>query len=361
MGIVLGMSSASGLPSAAAAGESLHKDDETSKHDDVEEASEETRLLGVEVDDEQTEIEAAAEKLRSDMMSEKMFGKLAFTIGVTNMLLSLFLFLQHFYFFIYFYSIKVPILFAVRFVLYYQSKNHYFMLDFCYFGNLLMMAFLWPNILKISTSEPWLFLVVWGVINGPVAWAVVGFGNSLVFHSIDKTTSLFLHLTPTMVSYVVRWHLQKDFNVCEPGEGACSLGYQFTYIVGGGCLYFFSHGFLYYLVVQCFCMRCNKEFAEGKDESGQQAYWTSFRYLTRRKDSLITRLVFSLGSGAAPYIWGGINVCCAAATMLLSVLMYNYQIVHTTFGVMLVLYATWAGANFYYEVFSKSKGVGVNN
>merc|ERR1711935_359656 len=246
--IVLGMSSASGLPSAAAAGESLHKDDETSKHDDVEEASEETRLLGVEVDDEQTEIEAAAEKLRSDMMSEKMFGKLAFTIGVTNMLLSLFLFLQHFYFFIYFYSIKVPILFAVRFVLYYQSKNHYFMLDFCYFGNLLMMAFLWPNILKISTSEPWLFLVVWGVINGPVAWAVVGFGNSLVFHSIDKTTSLFLHLTPTMVSYVVRWHLQKDFNVCEPGEGACSLGYQFTYIVGGGCLYFFSHGFLYYLV-----------------------------------------------------------------------------------------------------------------
>lgn len=40
---------------------------------------------------------------------------------------------------------------------------------------------------------------------GPLAWSVLAWRNSLVFHSLDKTTSLFIHLTPNILLYALRW------------------------------------------------------------------------------------------------------------------------------------------------------------
>jgi hypothetical protein len=34
---------------------------------------------------------------------------------------------------------------------------------------------------------------------------VLAWRNSLVFHSLDKTTSLFIHLTPNILLYALRW------------------------------------------------------------------------------------------------------------------------------------------------------------
>src|SRR4051794_7827254 len=33
---------------------------------------------------------------------------------------------------------------------------------------------------------------------GPLAWAIVTWRNSMVFHSLDKITSMFIHITPTL-------------------------------------------------------------------------------------------------------------------------------------------------------------------
>ncbi len=38
-----------------------------------------------------------------------------------------------------------------------------------------------------------------------MAWSVLAWRNSLVFHSLDKTTSLFIHLTPNILLYALRW------------------------------------------------------------------------------------------------------------------------------------------------------------
>jgi hypothetical protein len=65
------------------------------------------------------------------------------------------------------------------------SAHGRFLLDFCYYCNLLLLAQLW-----IWPNEPRLFIVVFCAVNGPLAWAVILFRNSLVFHSIGARRRL---------------------------------------------------------------------------------------------------------------------------------------------------------------------------
>lgn len=92
--------------------------------------------------------EESAENLAEQMAQEKNLGvtfwsfcrvagmrlplttrlqKLAFTLGVANMGVSLVLWSRFQMAFLYFYSAKMFVLFGLRFYLYYQSKSHYFM------------------------------------------------------------------------------------------------------------------------------------------------------------------------------------------------------------------------------------------
>jgi hypothetical protein len=51
---------------------------------------------------------------------------------------------------------------------------------------------------------------------GPLAWSTLTFRNSLVFHDLDKSTSVMLHLGPALVSWALRWHTPPGFG---PAEG----------------------------------------------------------------------------------------------------------------------------------------------
>ena len=79
--------------------------------------------------------------------------------------------------------------------------------DLCYYINLLTLIYLW-----IFPSSKILFSVTYTLCHGPLAFAIVLWKNSLVFHSMnsfircsnrglhlsllgfDKTTSLFIHM-----------------------------------------------------------------------------------------------------------------------------------------------------------------------
>ena len=69
------------------------------------------------------------------------------------------------------------------------------MLDFCYFVNLsvvLQTGFFPDNLLWFKAN--------YVLCMGPICIAIMVWKNSLVFHSLDKLTSFFLHAFPTMVS-----------------------------------------------------------------------------------------------------------------------------------------------------------------
>merc|ERR1712107_365138 len=44
---------------------------------------------------------------------------------------------------------------------------------------------------------------------GPLSWACLLLGNGFVFHSIEKISSLFIHITPSLVLWTVTFHNEK--------------------------------------------------------------------------------------------------------------------------------------------------------
>ena len=55
------------------------------------------------------------------------------------------------------------------------------MFDFCYFANLTIILFI-----QVFPYSEILFLILFGISNGSLLWAVVLYNNSLVFHSHTK-------------------------------------------------------------------------------------------------------------------------------------------------------------------------------
>lgn len=49
--------------------------------------------------------------------------------------------------------------------------------------------------------------------------AVIAWQNSLVFHDIDKLTSLFIHIYPPLVVFCERWYIRADtIDAISPSE-----------------------------------------------------------------------------------------------------------------------------------------------
>ena len=40
-----------------------------------------------------------------------------------------------------------------------------------------------------------------------VAWSVLAFNHSMIFHSFPHVTSAVVHLSPMILSYGLRWHI----------------------------------------------------------------------------------------------------------------------------------------------------------
>ncbi|ELU16598.1 hypothetical protein CAPTEDRAFT_101188, partial [Capitella teleta] len=101
----------------------------------------------------------------------------------------------------YYYAVTLPILMIIRAVNYSKYKWQFFLLDFCYFANLVTYVFIWA-----LPWQPEFSAVVFGICNGALPWAAIIFRNSLVLHSVDKVTSVFIHLLPSILTFCIRWY-----------------------------------------------------------------------------------------------------------------------------------------------------------
>ncbi len=61
----------------------------------------------------------------------------------------------------------------------------------------------------------------------PLAGAIVAWRNSLVFHSLDKVTSVYIHILPALLTYVWRWmpENQAILRAACQGQDNCTLSY----------------------------------------------------------------------------------------------------------------------------------------
>jgi hypothetical protein len=97
------------------------------------------------------------------------------------------------------YTAQCLFLLPLRFYIYKKRAWHYFLFDLCYFVTLLNFVFFW-----FLPTSPSLFIACYCLSHGPLASAVITWRNSLVFHDLDKVTSLFIHMYAPFSFTVIR-------------------------------------------------------------------------------------------------------------------------------------------------------------
>ena len=117
-------------------------------------------------------------------------------------------------------QVTLILLMLLRYTTYKAINNHFFMLDFCYFMqvSVITQALLFPP--TSSFGAAWfkanfalrsdlvlsvLFVPqspLCSLSHGPIAIAILAWQNSMVFHSLDKMTSFYIHIMPPLTCYM---------------------------------------------------------------------------------------------------------------------------------------------------------------
>ncbi|KAJ5594094.1 uncharacterized protein N7459_000302 [Penicillium hispanicum] len=117
--------------------------------------------------------------------------KISFIAGVLNIFISGYLIgACPEYFYIWF-TAQLVYFMPIRYYTYHAKGYHYFLADLCYFVNLLNMLSLWA-----FPGSKRLFISTYCLTFGNNAAAIAMWRNSMVFHSMDKVVSLFIHIMP---------------------------------------------------------------------------------------------------------------------------------------------------------------------
>lgn len=234
-------------------------------------------------------------------------------------------------------------LLAARAVLYRASKAGFFLYDFCYAAQLLLLGhlFLFP------ASGP-LFRVNFAVANGPLAWAVVLWRNSLVFHSLDRLTSLAVHFLPPLVTFCLRWYGDGRVGGAEAGGG-------WHYGAAGDgewrdhAMYAIGLPLGIYAAWQAAYLVKTEVISRNKLERDPELM-TSLRWLTRHPGSLFYRAINAFGPTHHVATFVLLQGIYTLLTLSASVLWYESKVAHAAFLGGLFAVAAFNGASFYFEV-----------
>ncbi|CAF9934176.1 MAG: hypothetical protein ALECFALPRED_005879 [Alectoria fallacina] len=117
--------------------------------------------------------------------------KLSFIAGVLNIFISGYLIGGHPDLFYVWFTAQLCYFMPIRFYTYHKRGYHYFLADMCYFVNFLLLLTIW-----VAPKSKRLFIGTYCLAYGNNAVAIAMWRNSMVFHSLDKVTSLFIHIMP---------------------------------------------------------------------------------------------------------------------------------------------------------------------
>lgn len=145
---------------------------------------------------------SALDKYMKTAKAVKFLDKISFVFGITLSGMTCYILGKYpdDYYYLW-HNVIVIFLVLCRAVIYItERKRHYYLVDFCYFANLLIAIFhcCYPK-------DDRLFVATFMYATGPLAVATGAFNNSLVFHSIDHLTSLAIHVIPMVSVWNLRW------------------------------------------------------------------------------------------------------------------------------------------------------------
>ncbi|WIA18630.1 hypothetical protein OEZ85_003336 [Tetradesmus obliquus] len=240
------------------------------------------------------------------------------------------------------YTAQVLVLLAARWALYRAKRWHYYLLDFCYFANLLLLGHLW-----VAPRSALLSKVTHAFNTGPLAWSTVAFRNSMVYHDLDKVTSVFLHLGPACVSWTLLWHPDSSRFGLPPDAPAAERqawdSATLMQLVGVPLLFYAAWAVAYYL----------KIFVVSAERIRQRGYVTLFTYVTTTTKGVYAAIAKRVPRQYRPQVYLFLHMCFCATTAAFSWLAWRSFALHTGLLAAMGAVSMWHGASYYFEVFAK--------
>ena len=185
---------------------------------------------------------------------------------------------------------------------------------------------------------------------GPLMFAIMVWKNSLVFHSLDKLTSFFLHAFPPITVHLLRWGLipspyhYPDTSISWADVFSLPIGLYLSWQLG------------YWFITE---ILLRKQLAEDKD------LITSIRWLSMDKKNgfrnLCVKMLQSLGVAEAgeeldpdslktKVVFAISQFIYTLITILPTSFLYSSYRLSCVYLVLIFGWGTWNGASYYIEV-----------
>ncbi|GAB5035284.1 Hypothetical protein NocV09_02500410 [Nannochloropsis oceanica] len=279
----------------------------------------------------------------------RRIDKMAFTFGVLNLTVSEFMLVKMPHLFWAWYMAVVPVLIFFRIPHYKSLRWSYFLLDFCYYVQIMciLQLYAFPFNCPLLKSN---FLLT----NGPLAFAVPVWRNSLVFHDLEKITSLYIHIYPGLLLYALRWYPSSTsaaatLEACGPMCVNDLLPAAVVYLVWQ---------LMYYIKI---------EIVDRARLDADPSLQTSLRWLAKDQKNVLHRLVlkvtravgvlapeesFDHRSHKTKAIFVLTQFVYTLLTCLPALVTYDSFSWHVVYGLGMFTVAVFNGANYYIDVFS---------
>jgi len=282
----------------------------------------------------------------------RLRDKMSFTLGVIGCALIEFVVLCYPEHYPLTYVAFATSLISLRFYIYYALEWHLFLADFCYFSNLCCL-------LQVAFPQSQLLLIVnFAHTMGPLTIAIITWRNSLVFHSLDKITSVFIHGAPSLLTFCFRWY---------PSAGTPALPETIPFST------FFAHGLLMYIAWQVFYLAVT-EVLYGRTLAAKPDMATSIRWLTapptpghpytgitllaykgmRRCGVMRSGEIFDSEAWKTKFIFMFVQLVYTAATFLPVAVLWSHKALNAIYLLTVYALCVWNGGSYYIEVFSKA-------
>ncbi|EFW14349.1 hypothetical protein D8B26_008211 [Coccidioides posadasii str. Silveira] len=272
--------------------------------------------------------------------------KLSFIAGVLNIFISGYLIGAYPTYFHYWFTLQILYFMPIRFYTYHKKGYHYFLADLCYFVNLLTVLSVW-----VFPRSKRLFLSTYCLAYGNNAVAIAMWRNSMVFHSLDKVTSLFIHIMPPVTLHCIvhltppgtllkRFPAAYNIKFSAPGSPEhYSLGAMMLWASIPYAVWQLSYHFL-------ITVRRREKIAAGRP--------TSFTWLRKSyAKTWIGKFVLSLPEALQEPAFMLIQYTYALLTLTPCPLWFWYRWASGTFLFVVFSWSIYNGATYYIDVFGK--------
>jgi hypothetical protein len=272
--------------------------------------------------------------------------KVSFICGVLNVLISGYLIGGFPELFHVWYGAQLAYFMPIRFYTYHRRGYHYFLADLCYFVNFLCVLSIW-----VFPQSKRLFISAFCLAFGNNAVAIAMWRNSMVFHSFDKVTSLFIHIMPCVTLHCLVHLLPDDYQQERfPAIYTIKtspLGSKTRYNVVAMALWstipyaFWQLSYHFFITV-----RRREKIAAGRP--------TSFTWLRRSYSKVwIGKFVLSLPDHLQEPAFMFIQYIYAVLTMLPCPLWFYYRYAASAYLMVVFCWSVYNGATYYIDVFGK--------